>query len=96
MKITKSQAQRAGKKLGVNFDVISVETLKQGMNVELEHGKRHGITNVTNDNILISAKIALAHLEEFADYYEELEKMETKLKKKWKGRRKIDIFLPKS
>lgn len=93
MRVTKSQAARVGKKLGVDFDVIDVDTLKAGMNVELEHGKRHGITNVTNDSLLISAKIALAHLEEFPDYYEALEKMEEKLKKKWKGKKKPHIFL---
>lgn len=93
MKITKAQAARAGKKLGVDFDIVDIDTLKQGMNVELEHGKRHGITNITNDNILISAKIAMAHLEEYPDYYEALEKMENKLKKKWKGKNKPHVFL---
>lgn len=93
MKVTKAQARRAGKKLNVDFDVIDEDTLKFGMNIELEHGKRHGITNVTNDSILVSAKIALAHLEEYPDYYEALEKMEDKLKKKWKGKKKPHIFL---
>lgn len=93
MKITKTQAERAGKKLDVNFDVVDIDTLKKGMNVELEHGRRHGITNVTNDNLLISAKIALAHLEEFPDYYKALEKMEIKLKKKWHGKRSPSVFL---
>lgn len=93
MKVTKAQASRVGKKLGVNFGVISLETLQAGINVELEHGRRHGRTNVTNDSISLSATIALAHLEEFPDYYEALEKMEQRLKKKWKGRRKPDVFL---
>jgi Protein of unknown function (DUF5661) len=77
----------------VDFEVISPETLQVGINVELEHGRRHGRTNVTNDSISLSATIALAHLEEFPDYYEALEKMEQRLKKKWKGRRKPDVFL---
>ncbi len=92
MKITKAQALRAGKKLNVNFEVVDVETLKDGMNVELEHGRRRGITNITNDGILLSAQIALAHLAEFPDYYDALEKMEEKLKKKWKGKKKPNIF----
>ncbi len=93
MKITKAQAARAGKKLGVNFDVVDIDTLKNGINVELEHGRRHGITNITNDSILMSAKIALAHLEEFLDYYDALEKMEIQLKKKWEKKKKPEIFL---
>lgn len=92
-KATKTQTLRAGKKLGVNFDVISVDTLQTGINVELEHGKRHGRTNITNDSIILSATIALAHLEEFPDYYEALEKMEEKLKLKWKGKKKPNIFI---
>jgi dTDP-4-amino-4,6-dideoxygalactose transaminase len=64
-KVTKTQAIRAAKKLGVNLDVIDIDILKKGINVELEHGKRHGKTNVTNDSITLSLTIALAHLEEF-------------------------------
>ena len=93
MKITKQQALRVGNKLSVNFEAIDVETLQAGINVEMEHGNRRGKTNVTNNSILLSAKIALAHLEEFPDYYEALEKMEVKLKKKWKGKRKPFLFL---
>ena len=93
MKATLKQAIHAGKKIGVNFEVISPDTLKRGINVELEHGKRHGRTNITNDSILLSATIAMAHLEEFPDYYDALEKMELRLKKKWHGRRKPSVFI---
>ncbi len=93
MRITKSQAIKAGKKLGVDFDVVEPTTLWRGMIVELEHGRRRGISNVTNDNLLMTAKIALAHLEEFPDYYDALEAMEKKLKKKWSTRTKPNIFL---
>lgn len=34
--------------------------------------------NMTNNNILITGKIALAHLNEFPDYYKRLEKLEKK------------------
>lgn len=93
MKATKTQTLRAAKQLGVNLDVIDVDTLKKGINVELEHGKRHGKTNITNDSIIMSLKIACAHLEEFPDYYEALERMEEKLKNKWKSKKKPKIFL---
>lgn len=93
MKVTKIQAERIGKKLGVDFDIIDVETLQAGMNVELEHGKVFSLTNITNNNLELTAKIALAHLHEYPNYYKELEKMEDKLKKYWKGKRKPNIFL---
>lgn len=92
MRILKSQVEKIGKKLGVDFNVVSVATLHAGMKVELEHGRRCSLTNVTNDDLELTAKIALAHLMEFIDYYEELEKMEEKLKNRWKGKKKPHIF----
>lgn len=46
------------------------------MEVELEHGTISSLTNVTNDDLLATGKIALAHLNEFPDYYTRLLKME--------------------
>jgi len=54
-----------------------------GMDVELEHGKINELTNVTNDDPLLTGKIALAHLNEFSDYYDRLENMENEAKKYW-------------
>ncbi len=53
------------------------------MNVELEHGLRDLHTNVSNDDPLITGKIALAHLNEFPDYYDRLEKMEKEAEEYW-------------
>ena len=55
-----------------------------GMDVELEHGVRSPKTNVTNDDPLMTGKIALAHLNEFADYYTRLSEMEKEADKYWK------------
>lgn len=46
-----------------------LQELKTGMNHELEHGTENGILNVSNDDPIISAKIALAHLIENPRYY---------------------------
>ena len=53
-----------------------MEQFRMGLDVELEHGVRNLRTNVTHDNEMITGKIALAHLNEFPDYYTRLEKME--------------------
>ena len=50
------------------------------MEVELEHGVRNVVTNVTNDDLVLTGKIALAHLLEFRDYYTRLQKMEDEAK----------------
>lgn len=61
--------------LGVSREVDLVE-LRRGMNVELEHGRRDPLTDVTGDDPLTTAKIALAHLRELPDYYTRLSRME--------------------
>lgn len=57
-----------------------------GLDVELEHGKKDSHTNVTNDDPLTTGKIALAHLNEFPDYYTRLDKLEEDAKKFWKNK----------
>ena len=52
------------------------KNLKKGLEVELEHGKKIAETNITNDDVYLTAKIAWAHLHEIPDYYTRLEKME--------------------
>ena len=42
---------------------------------------RSGEPNVTGDDPTVTAKIALAHLNEFPDYYTRLERMEEEAKR---------------
>ena len=55
--------------LKINFDKFGPEEFLEGINIELEHGTISPKTNVTNDNLIMTAKIALAHLNEFPNYY---------------------------
>ena len=71
--------------LDVRFDKFSPEELLEGMNIELEHGLVSPKTNVTDDDIILTTKIALAHLNEFPNYYNKnygLRKFEEFLKTK--------------
>lgn len=77
------QAKEIGKKLGIKWTDFDVDQFRRGMDVELEHGSRDPHTNVTNDDALMTGKIALAHLKEFPDYYDRLEKMEKEADKFW-------------
>lgn len=70
------EAKRIGELLGLDWSSFDVEQFRMGMDVELEHGLRDPVTNVTNDDALITGKIALAHLEELPDYYTRLSVME--------------------
>ncbi len=62
-------AMYAAQVLGVTFTKFTPEEFLIGINIELEHGTICPLTNVTNDNLITTAKIALAHLNEFANYY---------------------------
>ena len=75
----------AGMLLGVTFDKFSPEEFLTGINIELEHGNINYLTNVTNNDLLLTAKIALAHLNEYPNYYNKeygLTKFEETLKNK--------------
>lgn len=83
-KFTAEQAKQIGEQLGINWSMFDLEQFRMGMDVELEHGSRDPNTNVTNDDPLITGKIALAHLNEFPDYYTRLYEMEEKADEFWK------------
>lgn len=66
---SKQDILNTAKMLGVKFDKFSVDDLITGVNIELEHGIQNSQTNVTNNDLVLTMKIALAHLNEFPDYY---------------------------
>ena len=80
---TTEQAKEIGEQLGINWDKFNVEQFRHGMDIELEHGTENQVTNVTNDNPLTTGKITLAHLNEFPDYYDRLDKMEKEAEEFW-------------
>ena len=76
--------------LGIIFDKFSIFDFLDGINIELEHGLVDPETNVTNDDLITTAKIALAHLNEFPNYYNKdygLKMFEEYLKSKLSNRR---------
>ncbi|HZK55758.1 MAG TPA: DUF5661 family protein [Desulfosporosinus sp.] len=83
---TSEQAKEIGEKLGINWSKFDIEQFRMGMDVELEHGTSDLLTNVTDNDSLVTGKIALAHLTEYADYYTRLEKMEHEAEKYWEGK----------
>lgn len=93
MKITKQIALKLAKEFNLNLNIVSFDEWKDGLNIELEHGKTISkITNLTNDNLKITAKIALAHLIEDPKYYKFLVLMEQKREKYWSKKKKPSIF----
>ena len=83
---TADQAKEIGEQLGITWDKFDVEQYRRGMDVELEHGTENSVTNVTDDDPLMTGKIALAHLNVFPDYYTRLDKMEEEAESYWDSR----------
>ena len=76
-------AKRVGEQLGIDWSKFDVEQFRMGMDVELEHGSVDPNTNVSNDDEVITGKIALAHLNDFPDYYTRLYEMEEEAEEYW-------------
>jgi hypothetical protein len=86
---TADEARRIGIEIGIDWtsSPFDVEEFRAGMDVELEHGLHDSETNVTDDDPHVTGRIARAHLNEFADYYTRLERMEEEAKRDWSTRR---------
>jgi hypothetical protein len=94
MKITKTLAKKLAKEFNLNLDIVPLEEWIDGLKIELEHGKKVSkLTNITNDDIYLTSKIALAHLIEDPRYYKYLVEMETKREKYWEKKNKPSIFI---
>lgn len=82
---TAEQARAAGERIGIDWGSsrFDVEQFRMGLDVELEHGTHDLETNVTDDDLETTAKIARAHLNEFPDYYTRLAVMEAEAEAYW-------------
>ncbi len=84
---TAEEARAAGEEIGIDWATsrFEVEQFRMGMDVELEHGTHDLETNVTDDDVVVTAKIARAHLNEFPDYYSRLAVMEAEAEAYWEA-----------
>ena len=56
---TSLEARQIGEKLGIDWSKFDIEQYRMGIDVELEHGLVDPHTNVTNDDPIMTGKIAL-------------------------------------
>ena len=81
------ETKRFGDFLSIDWSHVDLEQFRMGLFVELEHGTKDPETNVTNDDMRLTGKIALAHLKEFPDYYTRLAILEAEADKHWAKKR---------
>lgn len=85
--ISAEEAQRIGDSLRIRWEKVDLDQFRRGLEVEFEHGSHDPETNVTDDDELVTGKIAWAHLKEFPDYYTRLAKLEAEADAYWRSRR---------
>jgi hypothetical protein len=85
LSVRSGEARGVGERIGIDWMTcpFDVEQFRMGMDVELEHGTQDPETNVSDDDALVTAKIARAHLNEFPDYYSRLAVMEAEAEAYW-------------
>lgn len=81
------EAKEIGDRIGIDWSNIPVDEFRMGLSVELEHGAHDPETDVTDDDLLVTGKIAWAHLKEVPDYYTRLAKMEAEAEDYWSKRK---------
>ncbi len=81
-----NEAQSIGTQLKIDWSQIDLEQFRRGLEVELEHGAIDLQTDVTGDDLVLTGKIAWAHLKEIRDYYTRLDHMEAEAEKQSKER----------
>jgi Protein of unknown function (DUF5661) len=80
---TPDEARQVGDQIGVDWNRFDLEQFRAGMDVEYEHGSHDPQTDVTGDDPVTTGKIALAHMKEFPDYYDRLQRMEQEAEQDW-------------
>jgi len=74
--ITEDEAILVGNNIGLDWENIDIQEFRRGLEVEFEHGLVNKNSNVTGDDINLTGKIAMAHLNELNDYYTRLDIVE--------------------
>ncbi len=85
--ISLDEARAIGNELKIDWTKVDLKEFRSGLAVELEHGAHDPETDVTGDNMLLTGKIAWAHLKEFPDYYSRLQQLESEADAYWAVRR---------
>ena len=69
---TDAQARAIGNELAIDWNKTDFNEFRIGLEIEIEHGLHDPSTDVTGNDPVLTGKIALAHLNEFPDYYTRL------------------------
>ena len=78
-----AESRRIGDRLGIDWRQFAIQQFQQALNVEHGRVAREPELDSINDDVLLSGKIALAHLIEFPEYYARLAVMNKEADEYW-------------
>ena len=85
--ISTEAARRVGESLHIDWEQVDLEEFRQGLMGNHKPGAIDPETGLTYDSVLLTAKIVLAHMEEFPDYFTRLAKLKEEVDEYQAGRR---------
>jgi len=85
--ISTEEAKRVGESLHIDWEQVDLEDFRQGLMGKHESGAIDPETGLTYDSVLLTAKVVLAHMQEFPDYFTRLAKLKEEVDQYQSGRR---------
>lgn len=92
--VTTEQAQKVASDLRVDLTVVDLDWFRRGLTVELEHGTKNPLTNITGNELHVTAMIVLAHFSESKNYYYYLAQIEARFIVRADLDKPKSVFLP--
>jgi uncharacterized protein DUF5661 len=84
--ISIDQARRVGESLHIDWEQVDLEEFRQGLMGNHKPGAVDPETGLTYDSVLLTAKVVLAHMEQFPDYFTRLAKLKEEVDEYQSGR----------
>jgi hypothetical protein len=73
--ISIDEAKRVGESLHIDWDQVDLEEFRQGLMGNHKEGAIDPETGLTYEDVLLTGKVVLTHMEEFPDYFTRLAKL---------------------
>jgi len=77
--ISSDEARHIGDSLYIDWDQVDLEQFRQGLMGNHKQGAMDPETGLTYDNVLLSGKVVLAHMQEIPDYFTRLAKLKAEV-----------------
>jgi hypothetical protein len=88
--ISIGEAKRVGESLHIDWEQVDLEEFRQGLMGNHKPGAIDPETGLAYEDVLLTGKIVLAHMEEFPDYFTRLAKLKEEVDEYQAGRNDTD------